>query len=379
MATKNYRIDTAAGLKALEPRREPYWRKITAGRYIGYRKLRDGTGSWIARFTTADRKQKYLSLSAGIDYQEADKEARRFFEAQDKGGDSRYTLQQAIDDYVEDRRAAKGAGVADKARKDLTRHIPSALLRLPVAKLTTRQLINWRNSLVKSSDDPDELRRSRATANRYWSTFRACLNLAAKGNRALDRETWRAVGMFEGVDEARKVILTDEQARKLLEVTRGGFRDLCEAALLTGARYGELASMLVEDFDPTQGTVRVRKGKTGARDIHLSDAGVETFKRYAKGKLPRALLLPKDDGTRWDASHQQVPFRRAVEAAGLPRDTVLYSLRHTHISRACLAGIPVQVIAENCGTSILMIQRHYAKFLGKDRRNLMNRMAEVTL
>jgi hypothetical protein len=52
----------------------------------------------------------------------------------------------------------------------------------------------------------------------------------------------------------------------------------------------------------------------------------------------------------------------------------MYAFRHYHISRALLAGIQAQVIAENCGTSVRMIEKHYGKFVGSDRRAMMNAM-----
>ena len=41
-----------------------------------------------------------------------------------------------------------------------------------------------------------------------------------------------------------------------------------EAALQTGARYGELASLLVGDFNPDSGTVHIRTSKSG-KDRHV--------------------------------------------------------------------------------------------------------------
>ena len=37
-----------------------------------------------------------------------------------------------------------------------------------------------------------------------------------------------------------------------------------------------------------------------------------------------------------------------------------------------LAGINALVIAQNCGTSVRMIEKHYGKFTGKDRRVMVN-------
>ena len=90
--------------------------------------------------------------------------------------------------------------------------------------------------------------------------------------------------------------------------------------------------------------------------------------------MPTAWLFAKDDGEPWGKNHHTRMMQDVVKAAKLPRDTVFYSLRHYHISKALLAGIPPQVVAENCGTSIRMIEKHYGKFLPKDRRDCFNQV-----
>ena len=58
----------------------------------------------------------------------------------------------------------------------------------------------------------------------------------------------------------------------------------------------------------------------------------------------------------------------------MPAETALYSPRHTHISLALLAGVNIQVRAENVGTSVRMIEKHSGKFLNRDRRTMFDRM-----
>ena len=65
----------------------------------------------------------------------------------------------------------------------------------------------------------------------------------------------------------------------------------------------------------------------------------------------------------------------AIKAAKLPHDTTFYALRHTHISRALLAGVNAQVVAENTGTSVRMIEKYYGKFMKADRRAMFNNVS----
>jgi hypothetical protein len=80
------RIDTKTGRDRSKTRREPYWRKLTQRRYLGFRKT-DSGGSWIARYRTEDRKQRYLSLGevSQLTYDQAVSGALSWFKALDEG------------------------------------------------------------------------------------------------------------------------------------------------------------------------------------------------------------------------------------------------------------------------------------------------------
>ena len=62
---------------------------------------------------------------------------------------------------------------------------------------------------------------------------------------------------------------------------------------------------------------------------------------------------------------------RAARKAGLPANVTLYTARHSHISQALLNGMNMQLLAENCGTSVAMIEKNYGKFSAASRRQLV--------
>lgn len=371
-------IDTPTKRKKLAPRREPYFHKVTPGCFIGFRRTETG-GSWIARARAGDGKQRYSTLSTTTPwddkdaYEKAHKEALEWFKTVGVVDDHHYTVQNAVDAYVSHLRVEKSATVAEDTKQRLKKNLTDKLRDTELTKLKTVNLKQWRDDLVRVSDDPEDIRRSKSGANRVLSMVKAALNLAFyNGQVASDRE-WRRVKPFKGADEARKLFLTDDQVKRLLEKTEGGFRALLRAAILIGARYGELAGAKVRDLDPQQATLSLT-GKTGTHLAYLSDDALAFFKELATDKLPGAWLLTKDDGDPWGKNHHTRLMHDAAKAAKLPRDTIFYSLRHYHISKALLAGIPPQVVAENCGTSVRMIEKHYGKFLPQDRRNFFNQV-----
>ena len=84
-------------------------------------------------------------------------------------------------------------------------------------------------------------------------------------------------------------------------------------------------------------------------------------------------------GRAWTGDALVKSFTAARAAAGLPANVTAYVLRHTFISRAVKAGLPVAHIAHQCGTSVGLVQRVYDKSF-KDvelRANVVNMVAQL--
>jgi site-specific recombinase XerD len=59
----------------------------------------------------------------------------------------------------------------------------------------------------------------------------------------------------------------------------------------------------------------------------------------------------------------------------LPQDVVAYTMRHCAITDMLRAGVDVSSVAKIAGTSIAMINSHYAKFVQADVRE---KLASIT-
>lgn len=360
-------INTVRKRRNLQPRAKPYWYKFRRGAALGFYVGSTGVTSWRARARMPDDSLSYTVLGAGdeLSYEDALKQARIFADRIRHNSRPDYTVQDAITDYIADYRARKGKAAATDAEKRLFNHVREPLLSLRLTALKSTHIKAWLSSLVTDGGQ------TKSGANRLLSSFKAALNLAFRSGFVETDGEWRRVPAFKNADQARILFLTPKQVQALIDASEDGFRDLVQAAVHTGARYGELTAAKVSDFDQFGGTLEL-SGKTGHRTCYLSDDAVAFFRKLAKDRLPSAFLLARDDGLPWGRSHQHRPMQRAVAAAGLPGETVFYSLRHYHISRALLAGVAPQVIAENCGTSIRMIEKHYGKFTRTDRRQMLN-------
>ena len=159
----------------------------------------------------------------------------------------------------------------------------------------------------------------------------------------------------------------------LLEATTGSLNALIKAGLLTGARLSELTGATVADFDSGQETLPV-SGKTGKRVVVLSEKGKAFFTEHGKNKLPKAWLLPRDDGSQWDRQRLAKKFREAAQTAKLPAGSSFYSLRHWFISQSLPAGVDIEILARNVGNSAVIIRRHYHKFMQDDMRKQVNKL-----
>lgn len=374
-----------ARLTKLDPRSQPYYVQVGERTTLGYVRRNPPPGSWVVR-EKIDGKYKRRSLGTADDVAMADggsvlSYTQAVQQAANGGPVSKstepLTVKQAMEDYLT---ALEGRSAhARETRQRSALHILPVLGRHRVVKLSKQQVEEWRAGLVRDDpDDPDAKRRSQDSANRMLTVLKAALNhaFADNANRILSDNAWRKVKSFKNVDAAREDHFDAAQVRLLIsKAPDKAFAQLLEAGFLTGARLGELAALDVRHFDAAKGMLSIPRGKTGARPVTLTNEAVTFFRSRTKDRPPKAVLLPKADGSRWKKSEQHRPIKAALKAAKLPLSASFYTLRHSHISRAIESGMPLTVLAENCGTSVTMIARNYAKVIAGKRRELVEATA----
>jgi integrase len=387
------KLNTRAARLRLKKRREPYWRSISEGLAVGYRKGVKG-GTWIARHYSAEHGRRYQSIGTTDDIADADgshvlsfvqaqEGARKWFAhlARHDRGEVRsgpYTIRECFGDYLTWLEGHRKT--ADDARYRINALILPKLGETQCDWLTTAEIQKWLRDLAASparlrvkkdakkpkfrelnKSDGDALRRRRASANRTLTVLKAALNRAWREGKIPSDEAWRRVEPFEEADAARVRYLTVAEAKRLLNACGPDFRRLAQAALVTGARYGELTALRGADYNPDSGTIHVRTSKSGkGRHIVLNDEGAALFKSLAAGKAGDAVLLSKADATPWKAAHQARPMKDACKRAKIAPPVSFHVLRHTWASLAVMAGGPLMVVARNLGHSdTRMVERHY--------------------
>jgi integrase len=357
-------IQSKTARDKLEPRREPYFDRIRTGLYVGYRKLPQGEGSWIARRRNDDGKQEYQKLDDCTTYDDAVTATLEWASAVESGVVSKgTTVKDACENYVKHLALRKGEKSKADAEGRFKRLVYNAKIgRVQLSKLRTSDLNAWLLAQVEGgeddAEDEDDLRRAKDSANRNLASLKAALNLALHDRLVTTDAGWKTVRKFKDVGRRRQSFLPAEQRNALVNACAPDIRQLVRAMLFTGARPGELANMSVRHFDREQGTLELQ-GKTGHRLVSLSTSAIAFFETQTRDKIGNAPILATEFGQRWNKDSWKKPFKVAVAAAKLPSSVVMYSLRHTAISEMIAHGIDSFEVARMAGTSTEMIDKHY--------------------
>ncbi len=366
---------------------------MAAGCAVGYRKGKKG-GTWVARWRASNGKQHYNALGPSDDaldaedltvfsFKEAQEKARAWFAEQEKAAGSDrvqsgpYTVADAMSDYLA-WMESEGKRSARDSRYRADAMILPDLGDVEVSKLTASQIRQWRDRKAQSPartrtsngdkqrfrnvpDNPESVRQRKSSTNRTLTVLKASLNHAFREGKVDSDLEWRRVSPYKRVEAARARYLGDDEARRLVNACAEPFRSLVIAGLLTGARYGELTSLLVPDFDRDANAVYIRMSKSGkARHVALTDEGRSFFERATAGKASDELIFTKPSGAGWGRSEQRKPLLRACTVAKIKPAIGFHVLRHTYATRLVMRGVALPVIAAQLGhADSQMVERHY--------------------
>jgi integrase len=385
----NLESRTARG--RLKARGKPYWRGLEPGLHLGYRRPTTGAGKWLARHYVGAERYEVETIATADDFSDPDGVAilsfaqaqtlarsRMVERAHNVAGKTKpLTVKDAIEAYtvyLESKRSRSGR----EARYAADAFILPGLGAVEINALTPEQVRAWLAKLAKaparirtkkgekqqfkSTDDPENERRRKSSANRILTILKAALNLAAHDQpKAIPSDAaWRRVKPFEGVDAARIRYLTLDEVRRLLAACPPPFQRLVRGALETGARYGELCALTVTDFNADSRTIAVRQSKSDKpRHIVLTDEGAAFFVSITKDRPGDALMFRKVDDQPWVRDHQKDPIAEACELAKI-KPANFHVLRHTWASHAVMNGVPLMIVAKNLGHSTTkMVEKHY--------------------
>ena len=322
IGTRESRLKLKSGLR--------HWRGIHEGLALCYRRGGQGSGTWSARLKRSDGRYALRGLGSADDHAPANGvDVLTFAQAQqraliiqeqvkrDQGIITRpATVAEAAENYMawfrEHRKSVTGTEHCVRV------HILPALGQRRIENLRAPELREWlyrlaaRPARIRTSrfgkpqrfkaapKTADQKRARRSSANRILSVAKAMLNKAFRDGLVSDNVEWRKVLPFKNADEARIRFLTDAEAVRLVNACPADLRALVRAALLTGARYGELVALKAQDVDLRSAKIYLAPAKSGrARHVPLNPEGVTLFRTLATGKTGDALVFSRPNGAAW--------------------------------------------------------------------------------
>lgn len=390
---RNSKFDTPSARAKLSFNKSGYWVSISKGRAFGYRKGSKG-GRWVARMIDdTGRTENFIGVADDVldadgvtvlSYSQAQEAARAWFleavrkEHGDHVARNNYTVADAMQDYMLHYRVE--GKTASSTQSAINAHILPTLGTSELSKLSSKKIGDWHHQLATRpamlrtkqkatkrhtrpiSDEPDIIRRRRASANRTLTILKAALNFAWKHNKVASDGAWRKVKPFKNVDAPVIRYLSEAECKRIVNVCPDDLRQMVKAALLTGCRYNELATLKVADFNTDAGTLAIRTSKSGKpRHVVLTDEGRSFFAHSVAGKKGGDAIFTHENGSAWGKSHQSKPLVEACKNAKISPAVSFHILRHTHGSLLAMQGVPLPVIAKQLGHSdTRMTEKHYA-------------------
>jgi integrase len=396
--------------------RGTHWRAIDPDVHLGYRKGARG-GRWLVRWYTGGQKYRQVTLGTADDaicegslsFEAAAKRAREhvtgYREAVEAaGGGTAATLRTAVEQYIAMRDARDRAREQRPVRSDASRRLgryvfDDPLADLPLHQLTDAALRAWRKRL-KPEFTP-------ATVQRLSSDLKAALNAFYVENRrglpADFAETVR-IGLRSPPQEVptepksyQAQMLTDQEVRTIVQASMeqdetGDFGRLVLVMAATGARFAQVKRLRVEDVQPELSRIMMpasRKGKAKRISyiaVRVGHDVLAALEPAVKGRDPSEPLLCRwrhvqisptnwqrvSRGPWYSPSEMLRPWHSASASAGLP-GKIPYALRHSSIVRAIRTNLPIRLVAALHDTSVVMIERHYGRWITEGLEELAAR------
>lgn len=387
---KDTELDSRTARLRLPVRGEPYWRRISRRCHLGYRRNGTGAGSWIGRFYSGTCYVKAKlgtaddELSADgqviLSFSHAQDAIQEWFVTQDRKAKGLPGLQPAtvsncLDSYLEWYRDHRRA--VQQTTYTIEANIRPALGDLKTNDLAAEVIRKWHQKLATTPprlrsapgvaqqwgeiDGQEGKRRRKVTANRALTILKAALNHAFNEDRLPSDDAWRRIKPFKGVESARIRYLDENEAVRLLNSCDDDFRALARAALLTGARYGELTHLRVDDYRPEASALVIAESKSSKpRKVFLNEEGFSLFEQLTVGRPKAQVLFLRADGQPWGKSHQARRIREACRIAEIEPSISFHILRHTYASLYLMAGGSLPGLSAQLGhADTRMTTKHY--------------------
>jgi integrase len=359
-------------------RKKPFKALVAPGIFLCYRR-NSGPGTWsveasfgLKRFALSDDHENANGISVMTFYQ-AQQHALKMVRGSEGDSDKPVTVDQAIDAYATDLEVRGGAKYNATSVRN---HLSPAMLSKVVMLLTETELASWRNGLVAKG-----LKLS--SANRTGKSFKAALALAAKHDRRITNSiAWKnglkpLKAKGSNAPPRDNYYLQDATIRAIVRecyAEGDDFGALIDTLAGTGTRESQALKLRPADLrdDDTDAPRLMLWCSAKGRDRDPEQRSVPISPQLAQKLRARAIVRrhrPLFDRI-WNLSTR---FRVVLERLRLDLTLSPYVLRHSSIIRQIRSNVPLRIIAFNHDTSVVEIEKTYARYLNNASDDLTRR------
>ena len=272
------------------------------------------------------------------------------------------TVKDVCNLYLADRVKAAEAGAVTAKRVKAVRGALRDLCRkfgaVPAAGLSPTDVEGWLAATARG-DTRSGKPWGASQRNLAGSIVRTCFRWAARA-RALTPNPLEGLRVPEA--PPRRVVMTEDDAARLIAACPGPLADFLRGLYLTGCRPSEAAGLTIDRVDLQAGVWRVVdkiRGKTGVehRTVYLPEEAVELTRRLIEGRT-EGFVFRNSHGTRWIESAWCEAVRHHAKRVGVKGSA--YDFRHLFATRKAVAGVPEATVAALLGhRSSRMVRQVY--------------------
>lgn len=364
---------------------------------------RKGTGTlekrgrfYIARWTVDGKR--YSQSTGTADKREAEKKLAEYvapFQLKDKaerlaafagklGG-----VQARIKDFEESRPALKIADAWDAFIKSPNRRDTAGAARLKTCKSWFTRLVDF---TAKHYADITEIRAIGKAQTQAFMTdgFTDCCNATRNQALAFFRMMWRvmiadgaariAANPWDGIQKkhethTRRREMTLEELARAYSLLKGEMKLLFSVGIYTGQRLGDCALLEWGHIDLIRRRISIIPRKTARKTgrmvvIPIHENLLKMLLAFPQAERVGYVMPECADCYLKRAAELSNRFKSVFKAAGIKTDAdgdgqrkralvSFHSLRHTFVSLAANAGVPLAVVQSIVGHSTVDMTRHY--------------------
>jgi len=367
----------------------PYWNRIDAGLFIGWRVPKSGEPVWYARtWVKSKNDYEFKTYPGSTSHKDVVADARTWRDNVVKTGGKAATKLVYVRDIftaMAESYRTETPPRPDTAAKAEGRYRIFGVMGADESKLhriAKIKLVDLRNEDVKEWRDEMIKREglSLTSVERDLACARAPFTMAMEAGAVNKHQYAKALAKLNCKRNAREVYLTKEVRDAIIANMDEHYQEFYGVLRRTTLRPGAVSARLAQEWKvgpDGEGRLRVTTDKAGAgREIVLHNGVRTTFEERAAGKAGDALLFPNPEGTEITSSQWLTAFDNAVakcveQGIKVPEGAVPYSFRHSAITDAVIANkVSLAYIAKFSGTSLKEIEETYAKFLPSAAKDL---------